>query len=98
MVHLKTFTVGQEVTHMVGITMTETCRPQSVTVIIHRHRAVHHLIATVAIKVGHVERVVALTGIGTVGLAVLVGLDIVIGIELPHTGQFTIGIAPALKH
>ena len=35
-------------------------------------RAIHHLVETVAIKVGNIEGVVALTGIGTVGLAVLV--------------------------
>ena len=46
----------------------------------------HHLVQSVAVEVGHVQRVVTLSGIGTVFLAVL-ARSLVVGVEAPALCQ-----------
>ena len=93
--HLKTITVGKELAHMIGIAMSKSRRPQACAIVIECTGTIHHLIASVTIQVCHVERVIALSCIGTIRLAVLVVSSRSAAVEMPHVGQRPIGISPS---
>ena len=80
---------------MVGIAVAQAGVPQADAVVVDRHRAVHHLVEPVAVEVGHVERVVALGGVGAVLLAVLAGA-LVVGVEAPAAGELSVAPVPRL--
>ena len=96
MIHLQTLAVGQELAHVVGIAMSQLGSPESLTVVIDSHRAVHHLVKAIAVQVGGVERVVALSGVGTIGVAVL-ALAALPGVEAPPLRQLSVAVVPCLQ-
>ena len=75
--------------------MTKPRVPESDAVVVDSHRAIHHLVEAVAVEVGHVQRVVALCGIGAVALAVLAATTIG-GVEAPTASELTIAPVPRL--
>ena len=93
--HLQSLAVGQELTHVVGIAVAQLRVPQSEAVVVDSHRAIHHLVETITVEVGNVQRVVALRGIGGMSLAVL-ALPAVVGVEAPTAGELTVAPVPCL--
>ena len=99
-VHLQTVTVRQELAHVLCIAMTKARAPQAVAIIIHSHRPIHHLIFTIAVEVGHGERMVALSTVGAIGLAVLVGIltSRLCTVKTPAASQLSVLEVPSLEH
>ena len=86
MEHLQALALRQELAYMVGITVPQTGIPETYTIVVDSHRAIHHLVEPVTIKISNIQRVVALSGIGAMLLAILAGLAVV-GVEAPTLGQ-----------
>ena len=84
--HLQALTARQELTHMVSIAVPKPCIPKPDAVMVYCHRAIHHLVQSVAVKIGHVQRVVALSGVCAVLLAIL-ARTLIVGVETPAAGQ-----------
>ena len=59
--HLLTMDIRIEISYMLGITMTETCSRESLTVIINHHRTPNNLITSIPIHIGNDIVVVTLT-------------------------------------
>ena len=59
--HLLTMDIRIEISYMLGITMTETCGRESLTVIINHHRTPYNLITSIPIHIGNDIVVVTLT-------------------------------------
>ena len=95
MEHLQSLALRQEFSHVVGIAVPQAGVPESDAVVVNSQRAIHHLVQSVTVEVGHVQRVVALTGIGAVLLAVL-ACTFVVGVESPTFGELTIAPVPRL--
>ena len=96
MEHLQTLAVGQELTHMVGIAMSEPRTPQASAIIIKSTRTIHHLVLAITVEVSHVKRVITLTCVGAIRLAILIVTARSVGVKFPQSSQLTIGIFPTL--
>ena len=96
--HLKAFTVGQELAHMLCVTMTELGTPQSVAIVVQCHGAIHHFVFSVTVEVSHGEGVVALSTIGAVELAILVLVASAshCTVETPTLAELAVAIVPCL--
>ena len=64
---------------------------------INCHRTIHDFIKAIAIKVCYIERVIALSGVSAIGIAILTAF-VIIGIKTPTLGEVSIAIIPSLYH
>ena len=95
MEHLQALALRQELAYVVGIAMTKPRVPKSDAIVVDSHGAIHHLVDAVAVEVGHVQRVVALSGIGAVALTVLAAATVG-GVEAPTASELTVAPVPRL--
>ena len=95
MEHLQTLTTWQEFSHMVGVSVPQSCVPEADTIVIDSHRTIHHLVKSVAVQVGHIQRMVTLSGVSTMFFPILAS-SLVIGIETPFLYELPFAPVPRL--
>ena len=76
--------------------MSQSRVPQAYTIMIHCHRAIHHLVQSITVEVGHIQRVVTLTGISTMLFAILACATI-ISVEAPTLRELSVTPVPRLN-
>ena len=64
---------------------------------VNSHRTIHDFIKAIAIKVCYIERMIALSGVCAIGIAILTAF-VIIGIKTPTLSEVSIAIIPSLYH
>ena len=95
--YLQTVARGVELAQVQRIAVSVLTAVEPLSVVVDGHAAIDHLVHAVIVDIAYRQRMEALGGILTVGLAVL-ALAALGGVEIPASRQFAVGIVPGFQH